>query len=359
MSTGELLKESILDQRLQVEADVVQSYMSPLQLRNLFVTDILPLFSMQSRLLSRYWVVLQSASLEVCSGQPTLIMLLLKEVFRVWPKVDTYKEELFLGLLESVFDLLTTDCDVIDLELLGGLEQTLFQCLSRAVTSSHYEVSEKAIKLIDNFPPIVNITFSTPDHVLNILPTVYRALISTLRNHPFNAVRFIAAALANYLEKATPETLVICDRLWSEIDNHEKGLSGTNPPTFLASLSDDSLAPLDDLALMSNTSTCSVESIPSTNTMFDVNVSSPARRLMRMASWNALEAKAQVIADTQSREHAHQKVSGSFKERDNRKLHRSPPPRRIFTSARGPWESAPDSPSVRSDSPRVRRDSAH
>jgi hypothetical protein len=335
---------------------------------------------MQTCLLSRYWEVLQAACVDVCSKHTSFIKLLLKEVLRVWPKVDTNKEELFMGLLASIFEIVTRDVDVVNPALFGGLEECLCKRIASSIESQHYEVSEKALKLFDGHPQIFNVTFATPENVRNILPTVFRALFKTVRNHPFESIRYIAAALVQYLEKVNEPVARMCDRLWTEVTCAPLPRRPSLPEDQYSSMaSDDGLTSnynspntrqtkkLSSLTVLLSPKQMSPKRIPLKDTSSELSpaeVSSPARRSLRRASWSALELanatwsalelldgkndvekQEQNVKDKEKTgEHARKKVSEGFIPGDNSKFLQTPGPQYIALRAKGPWEGAPDSP---------------
>lgn len=214
------------------------------EFHHFFFFAVLPLYTPHAQFIARYWTALQGCVNTILQLDPLLISPLLFRLFRVWPGRNSWKQELFLHQLDDVFDLMTRELEPVEWQALGVLEAetdaswrarsggrtnprglqrrrdvrpVLFSGLSRVISAPHFEVTERALKLFDNHPPILNITFSNEYCRNTFLPQVYRALLGTLRAHPFDSVRFITAALINHLEKSSAESKQICDQVWEEV----------------------------------------------------------------------------------------------------------------------------------------------
>lgn len=126
-----------------IHKDIKEQRMDPDRFLQFFMQTTLPLLRPSVELLSRYWQPLMAMTVECCQKQPNLICHVLAQLLRIWPRTDTYKQELFLMMLEALFELLTKRSDHVDISLMGGNEIPLFKRLSEAISSPHYEVSQK------------------------------------------------------------------------------------------------------------------------------------------------------------------------------------------------------------------------
>ncbi|KAH1193683.1 Serine/threonine protein phosphatase 2A regulatory subunit B' gamma isoform [Glycine max] len=144
-----------------------------------------------------------------CKLADTVIQGLLK----YWPITNSSKEVMFLGELEEILEV-TQPAEF------QRCMVPLFHQISRCLSSSHFQVAERALFLWNN------------DHIENlikqnckiILPIVLPALEKNARNHWNQAVQSLTINVRKIFADTDPELLEECLRKFKEDEAQEKAL---------------------------------------------------------------------------------------------------------------------------------------
>lgn len=88
-------------------------------------------------------------------------------IFRVWPKINSPKEVLFLNEIEEI-------CDVIDPEEFVKIQGQLFGRLAQCINSPHFQVAERALYFFNN-EYLMSLVSDNSEAVLPVMfPSLYK-----------------------------------------------------------------------------------------------------------------------------------------------------------------------------------------
>ncbi|KAM6549657.1 hypothetical protein CsatB_021333 [Cannabis sativa] len=152
-----------------------------------------------------------------CKLADTIIRGLLK----YWPVTNSSKEVMFLGELEEVLEA-TQPAEF------QRCMVPLFRQISRCLSSSHFQVAERALFLWNN------------DHIENlikqnrkvILPIIFPALERNTRNHWNQAVQSLTLNVRKIFSDVDPELFEECLLKFQEDEAHSKEMSSKREATW-------------------------------------------------------------------------------------------------------------------------------
>ena len=157
---------------LEILGAIINGFGLPLkdEHRAFLARALMPLH--KPRALALYHPQLAYCVVQFLEKEPALAEDVVRGLLRVWPKVNSPKEVMFLSEMEEVLD-------VIDPAEFQKIQVPLFQQLARCINSQHFQVAERAL-LYWNNEYIVNLM---SDNLATILPIVFPALYTNSRQH--------------------------------------------------------------------------------------------------------------------------------------------------------------------------------
>ncbi|XP_058760799.1 serine/threonine protein phosphatase 2A 57 kDa regulatory subunit B' kappa isoform-like [Vicia villosa] len=137
-----------------------------------------------------------------------LVSSVIKGLLKYWPVTNSQKELMFMSELEEVLEMTSMD-------EFKKIMVPLFRRLACCLTSSHYQVAERAHLLWNN------------EHILNlitqnrqvILPLVFSALVHNSQNHWNQAVLNLTQNIRKMLSQMDEELVLACQRKIEEEDS--------------------------------------------------------------------------------------------------------------------------------------------
>jgi serine/threonine-protein phosphatase 2A regulatory subunit B' len=152
---------------LDIMISIVNGYVVPLKQEHIdfLVKILIPLHT-------SYFLHLFNTSLSYCVMQyiqkdPTLIVVVVRELFKLWPIWCSFKELLFMHEISQIVDMMS-------LEQFVTLSKQLFHKIGRCVTSNNFQVSESAMLLWKNDRFVQFTTMHAKDLFPILCPYLYR-----------------------------------------------------------------------------------------------------------------------------------------------------------------------------------------
>lgn len=134
------------------------------------VKVLLPLHKAKS--LALYHPQLAYCIVQFLEKDPSLTNDIVKGLLRLWPKVNSPKEVMFLNEIEEILD-------VMEPTEFSKAVVPIFNQIARCVGSPHFQVAERALFLWSN-DYIVNLM---SDNVSVVLPIIFPALYKNSKSH--------------------------------------------------------------------------------------------------------------------------------------------------------------------------------
>ncbi|EPX74794.1 protein phosphatase regulatory subunit Par2 [Schizosaccharomyces octosporus yFS286] len=157
---------------LEILGSIINGFAVPLKEEHkTFLTKVLiPLH--QTKSLFLYHPQLTYCIVQFIDKEPSLTKLVVTGILKYWPRVNSFKEVMFLNELEDIFEVLEPSEFV-------HIQVPLFQQLSRSIASPHFQVAERALCFWSNeyFTSLVLENLDT------ILPIIYPYVYSTTKDH--------------------------------------------------------------------------------------------------------------------------------------------------------------------------------
>jgi len=125
---------------------------------------------------------------------PTLCGFVLRGLIRYWPVISSHKEVLFLSEVEEILAL--TPPEEFELVMLD-----LFRCLTKAMTSTQFQVAERALFLWNNDVIVIYLC----DFRTKVLPIVYPALQRNCSEHWNTTVQSLTFNVIKMFMEMDPE----------------------------------------------------------------------------------------------------------------------------------------------------------
>ncbi|XP_076179691.1 serine/threonine-protein phosphatase 2A 56 kDa regulatory subunit gamma isoform isoform X1 [Ptiloglossa arizonensis] len=157
---------------LEILGSIINGFALPLKEEHkVFLLKVLsPLHKAKS--LSVYHPQLAYCVVQFLEKDPSLTEPVIRSLLKFWPKTHSPKEVMFLNELEEILD-------VIEPAEFQKVMDPLFRQLAKCVSSSHFQVAERALYYWNN----EYIMSLVSDNFLVILPIVYPAFYKNSRNH--------------------------------------------------------------------------------------------------------------------------------------------------------------------------------
>lgn len=223
---------------LEILGSIINGFALPLKAehKQFLLKVLVPLH--KARSLSLYHAQLAYCVVQFIEKDATLAEPVVRGLLKYWPKTCSQKEVMFLGEMEEILD-------VIDPAEFPKIADPFFRQMSRCVSSSHFQIAERAlyywnneyiVNLIEDninlvmpimFPPLYRI--SKEHWNQSILTLVYNVLktLMEINSNLFNELT------ANYKAELTKEKVREKDReqLWQRLERLEMNNgAASNPP---------------------------------------------------------------------------------------------------------------------------------
>ncbi|KAG4301198.1 hypothetical protein PCK1_002508 [Pneumocystis canis] len=157
---------------LEILGSIINGFALPLkdEHKSFLIRVLLPLHKVKS--ISMYHPQLSYCVVQFLEKDPTLTEEVILGLLRFWPKVNSTKEVLFLNEVEEIFEVMEPSEFV-------KIQVPLFQQLSKAISSQHFQVAERVLYYWNNdyFCNFVN------DNIDVILPIIFPALYENSKMH--------------------------------------------------------------------------------------------------------------------------------------------------------------------------------
>ncbi|QSL64958.1 hypothetical protein MERGE_002262 [Pneumocystis wakefieldiae] len=157
---------------LEILGSIINGFALPLKDEHklFLIRVLLPLHKVRS--ISMYHPQLSYCVVQFLEKDPSLTEEVILGLLRFWPKVNSTKEVLFLNEVEEIFEVMEPSEFV-------KIQVPLFQQLSKAISSQHFQVAERVLYFWNNdyFCNFVN------DNVDVILPIIFPALYENSKMH--------------------------------------------------------------------------------------------------------------------------------------------------------------------------------
>ncbi|EMR10210.1 hypothetical protein PNEG_01483 [Pneumocystis murina B123] len=157
---------------LEILGSIINGFALPLKDEHklFLIRVLLPLHKVRS--ISMYHPQLSYCVVQFLEKDPSLTEEVILGLLRFWPKVNSTKEVLFLNEVEEIFEVMEPSEFV-------KIQVPLFQQLSKAISSQHFQVAERVLYYWNNdyFCNFVN------DNVDVILPIIFPALYENSKMH--------------------------------------------------------------------------------------------------------------------------------------------------------------------------------
>jgi serine/threonine-protein phosphatase 2A regulatory subunit B' len=153
-------------------SSIINGFALPLkeEHKNFLTKVLLPLHKAKS--LTLYHPQLAYCIVQFLEKDPSLTEEVVFGVLRFWPKVNSPKEVMFLNEIEEILD-------IIEPSEFVKVQVPLFQQISRCVSSSHFQVAERALYYWNN-EYIVNLIGENSNV---ILPIIFASLYKNSKSH--------------------------------------------------------------------------------------------------------------------------------------------------------------------------------
>ncbi|KAG4305557.1 hypothetical protein PORY_001113 [Pneumocystis oryctolagi] len=157
---------------LEILGSIINGFALPLkdEHKSFLIRVLLPLHKVKS--ISMYHPQLSYCVVQFLEKDPSLTEEVILGLLRFWPKVNSTKEVLFLNEVEEIFEVMEPSEFV-------KIQVPLFQQLSKAISSQHFQVAERVLYYWNNdyFCNFVN------DNIDVILPIIFPALYENSKMH--------------------------------------------------------------------------------------------------------------------------------------------------------------------------------
>lgn len=157
---------------LEILGSIINGFLLPIkdEHKTFLIKVLVPLH--KGKCLSLYHLQLSYCIIQFLEKDPSLAPEVITGILRLWPKVNSPKEVLFLNEMEEILD-------VINPQEFVKIQEPLFRQIARCVSSAHFQVAERALYLWNN-DYVVNLI---SENVKVILPIVFSSLYQNSKSH--------------------------------------------------------------------------------------------------------------------------------------------------------------------------------
>lgn len=157
---------------LEILGSIINGFAVPLREEHKIFLEktLIPLH--KNRILPLYYQQLSLCIVQFAEKDPKLVEKIVPGLLKIWPKINTTKEIMFLSEIEEVLDVVPTE--QVDKVLVPLCRQ-----LSRSLSSFHFQVAERALQFWGNENIIALVSQRTDE----ILPIVLPSMLQYARTH--------------------------------------------------------------------------------------------------------------------------------------------------------------------------------
>ena len=168
----ELERHNGIAELLEILGSIINGFALPLKEEHkTFLTRVLiPLHKGKS--LALYHPQLAYCVVQFLEKDPSLTQDVIQGLLRLWPKVNSPKEVMFLNETEEILDVMEPSEFV-------KIQEILFTKIAKCVSSPHFQVAERALYFWNN-DYILNLM---GDNVNTVLPIMFPALYRNSKTH--------------------------------------------------------------------------------------------------------------------------------------------------------------------------------
>ncbi|KAI8881255.1 protein phosphatase 2A regulatory B subunit [Backusella circina FSU 941] len=157
---------------LEILGSIINGFALPLKAEHKqFLTRVLlPLHKPSN--LSTYHPQLAYCVVQFLEKDAALTKTVVDHLIRYWPKVNSAKEVMFINEIEEVLD-------VVESDEFGKVMVPIFQKVALCISSSHFQVAERALYLWNN-GYILNLMH---EHIQTVMPILFKSLYTNSQQH--------------------------------------------------------------------------------------------------------------------------------------------------------------------------------
>eukprot|EP00053_Salpingoeca_punica_P009055 m.80966 g.80966 ORF g.80966 m.80966 type:complete len:564 (-) comp14862_c0_seq2:208-1899(-) len=165
--TLETQKYNGIAELLEILGSVINGFTLPLkpEHKTFLMKVLVPLHRVRS--LNAYHPQLSYCIIQFLEKDPTLTSGVLRSLFRIWPKVNSPKEVLFLTELEEILESASG-------ESFQTVSEMLFTQLAKCVSSPHFQVAERSLYFFNNSQLVAFIDQDSDTVIPIIFPALYK-----------------------------------------------------------------------------------------------------------------------------------------------------------------------------------------
>lgn len=197
--TLETQKYNGIAELLEILGSVINGFTLPLkpEHKTFLMKVLVPLHRVRS--LNAYHPQLSYCIIQFLDKDPSLTAGVLRALFRIWPKVNSPKEVLFLTELEEILE--GTDADSFQ-----SVSEMLFTQLAKCVASPHFQVAERSLYFFNSSQLV---TFIDQDSE-RIIPVIFPALFKISKNHWNRAINTLIINALKLLSEINQPVFEAC-----------------------------------------------------------------------------------------------------------------------------------------------------
>ncbi|XP_062502738.1 serine/threonine-protein phosphatase 2A 56 kDa regulatory subunit epsilon isoform-like isoform X2 [Corticium candelabrum] len=157
---------------LEILGSIINGFAIPLKMehKQFLMKVLMPMH--KPRALHRYHPQLAYCIVQFLEKDCNLSTPVVNGLLKYWPKTNSMKEVMFLGELEEVLD-------VTQPHQFLHIREPVFKQLSRCVSSTHFQVAERALYFWNN----EYVMSLIEDNLDTVLPIMFKALYTISKNH--------------------------------------------------------------------------------------------------------------------------------------------------------------------------------
>ncbi|KAI9251577.1 protein phosphatase 2A regulatory B subunit [Sporodiniella umbellata] len=178
---------------LEILGSIINGFATPLKEEHRVFLNRVLLLLYKPTSLPLYNAQLTYCIIQFVEKDPSLTKGIVDYLIRYWPKLNSTKQVIYLGVLE---DLLDTS-DPIDFQ---KIMVPIFQKVAQSIASTHFQVAERALLFWNND----YILSMVQDNIDLVLPIVFESLYMQSHNHWNSSIHLIASDTLKILENMDP-----------------------------------------------------------------------------------------------------------------------------------------------------------
>jgi len=207
---------------ISFNSSIINGFALPLKEEHkvFLVKVLLPLHKAKS--LALYHPQLAYCIVQFLEKDPSLTVDVVKGLLRLWPKVNSPKEVMFLNEAEEILD-------IMEATEFPKVATPLFTQIAKCVGSPHFQVAERALFLWSN-DYIVNLM---SDNVNIVLPIVFPALYKNSKSHWNRTIHGLIYNASKMFMEISPKLFDECTNRYKQSKQTEKKRQKENEDIWL------------------------------------------------------------------------------------------------------------------------------